>query len=142
MFGQSRIFFVMARDGLLPRQLAAIDKKSGAPALMTIVTAVVCAIIAGLVPLEDIAALANAGTLAAFVATAAAVLILRRTEPTRARPFKVPMPIIVCPAAILGCLYLFMSLEAKTRNFFFIWMAAGLVVYLVFSRGASLLAKK
>lgn len=142
MFGQSRIFFVMARDGLLPRQLAAIDKKSGAPALMTIVTAVVCAVIAGLVPLADIAALANAGTLAAFIATAAAVLILRRTEPTRARPFKAPLAVVVCPAAILGCLYLFFSLEAKTRMFFFIWMAAGVVVYFVFSRGSSRLGKK
>jgi APA family basic amino acid/polyamine antiporter len=142
MFGQSRIFFVMARDGLLPRQLAAIDKKSGAPVAMTVVTAVVCAIIAGLVPLEDIAALANAGTLAAFIATAAAVLILRRTEPKRERPFRTPFAVIVCPLAILGCLYLFTSLEAITKQFFFIWMAAGVVVYFVFSRGSSLLGKK
>ncbi len=142
MFGQSRIFFVMARDGLLPRQLAAIDKKSGAPVAMTVVTAVVCAIIAGLVPLEDIAALANAGTLAAFIATAAAVLILRRTEPNRERPFRTPLAFIVCPLAILGCLYLFASLEARTQQFFFIWMAAGLVVYFVFSRGGSVLSKQ
>lgn len=139
MFGQSRIFFVMARDGLLPRQLAAIDKKSGAPALMTIVTGVVCAIIAGLVPLADIAALANAGTLAAFIATAAAVMILRRREPRRPRPFRTPVAFLVCPAAILGCLYLFFSLEAKTQRFFFIWMAAGLIVYFIFSRTSSAL---
>jgi APA family basic amino acid/polyamine antiporter len=142
MFGQSRIFFVMARDGLLPRNLAAIDKKSGAPVAMTLVTAVVCGAIAGLVPLDDIAALANAGTLAAFVATAAALLILRRTDPLRPRPFKVPFAVIVCPLAIAGCLLLFLSLENITKQFFFIWMAVGLVVYFVFSRGSSVIGRK
>lgn len=142
MFGQSRIFFVMARDGLLPRQLAAVSKRSGAPAAMTIVTAVFCGVIAGLVPLADIAAVANAGTLAAFIATAAAVLILRRAEPARTRPFRTPAAAFVCPAAILGCVYLFFSLQTRTQTFFFIWMAAGLVVYFVFSRGASALAPR
>lgn len=142
MFGQSRIFFVMARDGLLPRNLAAIDKKSGSPVAMTLVTAVVCGAIAGLVPLDDIAALANAGTLAAFIATAAAVMILRKREPDRARPFRTPLAFITCPLAIAGCLYLFYSLESKTQQFFFMWMAAGLVVYFVFSRGSSIIAKK
>jgi APA family basic amino acid/polyamine antiporter len=142
MFGQSRIFFVMARDGLLPRRLAAVNEKSGAPVAMTLVTAAVCGVIAGLVPLDDIAALANAGTLAAFIATAAAVLVLRRTDPARPRPFRTPAAIIVCPLAIFGCLLLFFSLQDQTRLFFFIWMGAGLVVYFVFSRGSSLLSKR
>jgi APA family basic amino acid/polyamine antiporter len=142
MFGQSRIFFVMARDGLLPRRLAAVNEKSGAPVAMTLVTAAVCGVIAGLVPLDVIAALANAGTLAAFIATAAAVLVLRRTDPARPRPFRTPAAIIVCPLAILGCLLLFFSLQDQTRLFFFIWMGAGLVVYFVFSRGSSLLSKR
>jgi APA family basic amino acid/polyamine antiporter len=139
MFGQSRIFFVMARDGLLPRKLASIGK-SGAPVAMTIVTAVVCGAIAGLVPLAEIAALANAGTLAAFVSTAAAVLILRAREPNRPRPFKTPLAVIVCPLAILGCLYLFFSLQTITQQLFFAWMAAGIPVYLLYGARASALA--
>ena len=140
MYGQSRIFFVMARDGLLPRFLGAIDAKSGAPVVVTIVTAAVCSIIAGLVPLAQIAELANAGTLAAFAATAAAVLILRRREPGRARPFRTPLAFIIAPTAILGCLYLFISLPFATQERFFIWMAIGLVVYFVWSRGKSRIA--
>ena len=141
-FGQTRIFFVMARDGLLPRQLGRVHEKSGAPVAMTIITGVVCALIAGVLPLATIAELANAGTLAAFIATAAALMILRVREPNRARPFKTPAPFIVAPAAILGCLYLFFSLPSVTQIRFFIWMAAGLVVYFVFSRGSSVLSKQ
>lgn len=142
MYGQSRIFFVMARDGLLPHQLGRVDEKSGAPVAMTIITGVVCALIAGILPLATIAELANAGTLAAFIATAAAVMILRIREPARARPFKTPFAFVVAPLAILGCLYLFISLPAVTQIRFFIWMAVGLVVYFVFSRGSSVLAKR
>lgn len=141
MYGQSRIFFVMARDGLLPHQLGRVHEKSGAPVAMTIITGVVCALIGGVLPLATIAELANAGTLAAFVATAAALMILRVREPNRARPFKTPLAFVVGPAAILGCLYLFFSLPTVTQARFFIWMAIGLVVYFVFSRGASRLAK-
>jgi len=140
MFGQSRIFFVMARDGLLPRKLGKVHEKSGAPVGMTILTAVVCSVIAGFVPLADIAALANAGTLAAFIATAAALLILRRREPARERPFKVPAATFVAWAAILGCLYLFYSLPAVTKILFFVWMALGLGVYFLFARRSSALA--
>ncbi len=142
MYGQSRIFFVMARDGLLPRELGRVHEKSGAPVAMTIITGVVCALIAGILPLATIAELANAGTLAAFIATAAALMILRVREPSRERPFKTPFAFIVAPLAILGCLYLFISLPAITQTRFFIWMAIGLVAYFVFSRGSSVLAQK
>lgn len=140
MFGQSRIFFVMARDGLLPRGLGVIDKKSGSPALMTIVTAIVCAGIAALLPLGQIAALANAGTLAAFVATGAALMILRRREPSRNRPFRAPAGYVVGVLTILGCLYLFISLPQATQIRFFVWMAVGLPVYFLYGARASALA--
>ncbi len=142
MYGQSRIFFVMARDGLLPRRFGRVHAKSGAPVAMTIITGVVCALIAGVLPLATIAELANAGTLAAFIATAAALMILRVREPDRARPFRTPFAFIVAPAAILGCLYLFVSLPVETQIRFFIWMAIGFVVYFVFSRGSSALAAR
>ncbi|MEQ8751134.1 MAG: amino acid permease C-terminal domain-containing protein, partial [Amphiplicatus sp.] len=88
------------------------------------------------------AELANAGTLAAFVATAAAVMILRVREPNRVRPFKTPFAFVVAPLAILGCLYLFFSLPAATQTRFFIWMAVGLPVYFLYSARASMLATK
>lgn len=136
MYGQSRIFFTMARDGLLPRRFGAVDKKSGTPVAMTILTGVVCAALAGVLPLATIAELANAGTLCAFIATAVALMILRVREPNRHRPFKAPFGFIVAIGAILGCLYLFSSLPIETQTRFFIWMATGVVIYFVFRKRA------
>lgn len=134
MYGQSRIFFVMARDGLLPKRFGVVNARSGAPVAMTILTGVVCASIAGVLPLSTIAELANAGTLCAFIATAAALMILRVREPNRARPFKAPLGFAVAILAIAGCLYLFVSLPEATKLRFFLWMAVGLAVYFVFAR--------
>lgn len=136
MYGQSRIFFTMARDGLLPRRFGAVDKKSGAPVAMTILTGVVCAALAGILPLATIAELANAGTLCAFIATAIALMILRVREPGRHRPFRAPFGFVIAIGAIVGCLYLFASLPIETQTRFFIWMAIGLVVYFVFRKRA------
>ncbi|MDE2487175.1 MAG: amino acid permease, partial [Alphaproteobacteria bacterium] len=101
---------------------------------------VIAAVIAGALPLSDIASLANAGTLAAFVATACAVMVLRRRSPELARPFVTPFVWVIAPAAVLGCLYLFTSLQARTIEFFLAWNAIGIVVYLVYARRKSLLA--
>jgi APA family basic amino acid/polyamine antiporter len=129
LFGQSRIFFVMARDGLLPRWLGAVNEKRGAPVVVTIVTAALVSIIAGLMPLGEIAALANAGTLAAFIAVAASVMVLRTRDPSRARPFRTPLAWVLAPFAIIGCIYLFLSLQTGTQIRFFIWIALGFVIY-------------
>jgi basic amino acid/polyamine antiporter, APA family len=139
MFGQSRVFFAMARDGLLPRALAGVDRR-GVPVAVTLLTGVIAAVIAGALPLSDIAALANAGTLAAFIATACAVMVLRRRSPELERPFTTPMVWVIGPAAVLGCAYLFTSLSAKTITFFFAWNAVGVVVYLLYGRARSALA--
>ena len=139
MFGQSRVFFAMARDGLLPRGLAGVDRR-GVPVAVTLLTGVIAALIAGALPLSDIAALANAGTLAAFIATACAVMVLRRRSPELERPFTTPLIWLIGPAAVLGCLYLFTSLSAKTITFFFAWNAIGVVVYLIYGRAKSALA--
>jgi APA family basic amino acid/polyamine antiporter len=127
-FGQSRIFFTMARDGLLPTALARVSKRK-TPVRITIFTGLVVAVIAGLFPLADIAALANAGTLTAFIAVAAAMLAMRRREPDKPRRFSTPLPWVVGIGAILGCLYLFWSLPVKTQTYFLIWNLGGLVLY-------------
>jgi len=135
-YGQSRIFFTVARDGLLPSSLARVSSR-GTPVRITIFTAIVTSIFAGLIPLSSIAALANAGTLAAFVAVCAAMLTLRRREPDRERRFRTPLPWVVGVVGILGCLYLFYSLPNRTQLFFFGAQAIGLVLYLIYGHGAA-----
>ena len=136
LYGQSRIFLVMARDGFLPPALARLSSR-GTPARITLLTAVFVAIIAALTPLDVIASLANAGTLCAFIAVAACVLVLRRREPGTARPFRTPFAWVVAPIAILGCLYLFSSLQTVTQVSFFAWNAIGLLVYFAYGRSAA-----
>jgi APA family basic amino acid/polyamine antiporter len=129
MYGQSRILFVMSRDGLIPASLAKVNKK-GIPGLMTLLTGLFVAVFAGLVPLQDIASLANAGTLCAFIAVSLTLIILRIKRPDIERPFKTPLWWLVAPGAIAGCLFLFTSLNEKTLLYFFGWIVIGLLVYL------------
>jgi APA family basic amino acid/polyamine antiporter len=92
-------------------------------------------------PLSQIASLANAGTLAAFIATIAAVMILRRRLPDLPRTFRAPAIWLIGPLGLLGCAYLFTSLTALTITFFFVWNAVGVVVYLLYGRTKSRLAE-
>jgi APA family basic amino acid/polyamine antiporter len=107
---------------------------TGTPVQMTLITATAVALLAGLAPLDQIASLANAGTLTAFVAVSVCMLILRRREPNWERVYRTPLAWIVGPAAILGCLYLFWSLPTKTRLFFLAWNVIGLAVYFILRR--------
>ena len=134
-YGQSRIFFTIARDGLMPPALARVSAR-GTPVRITIFTAIVVAVIAGIFPLAKIAALANAGTLAAFVAVCAAMLVLRRREPDRERLFRTPLPWFVGIVGIAGCIYLFLSLPVLTQMFFFCAQAIGLVLYFIYGSAA------
>ncbi|WP_242097158.1 MULTISPECIES: amino acid permease [unclassified Sphingomonas] len=140
MYGQSRVFFVMARDGLLPRVLSKVSPRTGAPVLITGITGLFVAAVAGFFRLDEIAELANAGTLIAFIAVAACMMILRRRAPDLKRVFRCPAPFVVGTLAILGCLYLLVSLPEKTLVRFVLWNAIGLVAYLAYGRRHSLLA--
>src|SRR6478735_8378055 len=141
LYGQSRIFFVMSRDGLLPRGLSKVNARTGTPIATTLFTAVLVAALAGVARLDEIAALANAGTLAAFIAVAVCLLVLRKRHPDRTRVFRAPMAWVVGPIAILGCLYLFWSLPQRTQLWFLAWNAIGVLAYLFYGRRASLLAR-
>ncbi|WP_422516276.1 amino acid permease [Sphingomonas sp. 3-13AW] len=136
-YGQSRIFFVMARDGLLPKGLAQVSQR-GSPTRVTLFTAAIVSVLAGLIPLNELAALANAGTLVAFAAVALCMLVMRRREPGAVRKFRVPLPWVVGPAAILGCVYLFYSLPRSTQLYFLGAQVIGLLIYLLYSRRRSL----
>jgi APA family basic amino acid/polyamine antiporter len=135
-YGQSRIFFVMARDGLIPAQLARVSSR-GTPVRITIFTAVAMSIVAGIFPLSSIAAVANAGTLAAFIAVCAAMLVLRQTRPDVPRKFTTPLPWVVGIGGILGCAYLFVSLPVTTQMFFVGAQILGLLVYVAYSARAA-----
>ena len=139
LYGQSRIFMVMARDGFLPESLARVSAR-GVPARITGVTALFVAAIAALLPLDLIASLANAGTLVAFISVALCVLILRRREPDARRAFRTPLAWLVCPVAILGCIYLFTGLQTITQQSFLVWNVVGLLIYLLYARHRGLAA--
>lgn len=141
-YGQSRIFFVMSRDGLLPRGLSKVNPRTGTPVAITVFTAVLVAALAGVARLDEIAALANAGTLVAFIAVAVCLLVLRKRDPNRPRVFRTPAAWLVGPVAIFGCLYLFWSLPHSTQKWFLVWNVIGVIVYVLYSRHASLLGKR
>jgi APA family basic amino acid/polyamine antiporter len=141
LYGQSRIFFVMARDGLLPAALAEVSPRTGTPIRMTLATAVVVSVLAGLAPLDQIASLANAGTLVAFIAVAVCLLVLRRRDPDAPRLYRTPAAWVVGPLAILGCLYLFANLQLKTQLFFAIWNVIGLAGYFAWRQARALRAQ-
>lgn len=133
LYGQSRIFLAMARDGFLPASLAKLSSR-GTPVRVTTMTAIIVAILAGILPISEIAALANAGTLIAFAAVGTCLIVLRKREPEAHRPFRVPAGIFVGAATILGCLYLFASLPTKTLIACLCWNALGAALYLVRGR--------
>ncbi len=141
MFGQTRILFTMSRDGLLPNKLAVVHPKFKTPHVITWITGVFVAFFAALFPVDILADISNAGTLFAFAAVAVGVMVLRRTEPSRARPFKTPLVWVVGPLAVAGSLLLFFSLGWNpTIKFFCIWAVLGLIVYFLYARRRSHLA--
>ena len=141
IFGQTRILFTMARDGLLPGKLADVHPKYHTPHVVTWITGIFVAFFAALFPVDILADISNAGTLFAFFAVAVGVMVLRKTEPNRARPFKTPMVWLVGPLAVAGCALLFFSLGWNpTIKFFCFWAVLGLIVYFAYSRSRSHLA--
>jgi APA family basic amino acid/polyamine antiporter len=139
LYGQSRIFLVMARDGLLPRQLSRVSAR-GVPVVVTLFTAVVVAALAGVMRLDELASLANAGTLTAFAAVGICLMVLRVREPGRPRVFRTPLWPVVGTITVVGCVIFFLSLKPSTQLWFFVWNGLGVVVYLLYGARRSRLA--
>jgi APA family basic amino acid/polyamine antiporter len=132
MYGQTRVFFVMARDGLLPERLSAVHPRFQTPYVVTIVTGVFVAIAAAFLPVGSLADYSNAGTLFAFAAVSLGVMILRRKDPSRPRPFRTPALYLVAPLSIAGCALLFLNLNIESKLLFVSWTVIGLVIYFLY----------
>ena len=140
IYGQTRIFFTMSRDGLLPDVLSKVHPTFHTPHVITIITGVAVSLFAALFPVGVLADISNSGTLFAFLMVAVGVMILRKTQPNRPRPFRTPAVWLVCPLAIAGCLLLFLNLSMYTIGLFFAWAIIGLLVYFMYGHRKSHLA--
>ncbi len=132
LFGQTRIFFVMARDGLLPEVLSRVHERFKTPHIVTLVTGVAVTIAAAFLPVGKLADISNSGTLFAFMVVAFAVMILRVRDPDRTRPFRTPAIWVVGPLAVFGCVVLFLFLPMDAKLVFPVWAAIGLVFYFLY----------
>ncbi|MEO6040541.1 MAG: amino acid permease [Croceibacterium sp.] len=137
LFGQTRIFFVMSRDGLLPGVLSTVHPKFKTPYIVTAITGIAVAVGAAFFPVGQLADISNAGTLYAFMWVAIAVLVLRRSDAARKRHFRVPGVWLVAPLTIVGCVFLFFNLPTQAMLFLPIWGAIGLVLYFLYGRSHS-----
>ena len=134
LYGQTRIFYTMSRDGLLPKALATVHPKFKTPWVNTIMVGVAACCAAGFMSLDALADLSNVGSLAAFAIVCITVIYLRFSAPGLTRPFRTPLFPFVPIAGAVMCAVLLMSLMATpaTRNFFLIYLAIGIVVYFLF----------
>ena len=142
ILGQARILLAMARDGLLPPVFATVHRKYRTPHIATLVTGGVAALMAGLFPIGILAELVSIGTLVAFIMVCASVLVLRYTRPELPRPFRVPLPWVVCLSGIFFCSLMALSLPLGTWLRLIIWMLLGTVVYFCYSRHHSIAGKE
>ncbi len=140
--GQPRIFYAMARDGLLPGWAASVHKKYRTPHVTTIVTGVFVAVFAAVAPIEEVIELTNIGTLFAFIIVAVGILVLRYLEPDRPRPFRTPLVPLVPILAILSCGWLMFGLPWITWARFGLWLLVGIVIYFLYGRRNSVLQRE
>jgi APA family basic amino acid/polyamine antiporter len=132
IYGQTRLFFAISRDGLLPKALSKVNPKTQTPVISSWTTATLCAIFAGFVPLNKLAELTNIGTLFAFIVVSIGVIVLRKTQPNLQRAFKVPFVPWIPLLAVVFCGYLIMNLPSTTWFGFGIWFVLGIIVYFVY----------
>ena len=142
LYGQSRIFFAMSRDGMVPANVCKIHRRFHTPYRVTILGAIFVSVIAGVFPIGMIAEMANIGTLSAFLIASIGVMVLRKTEPDLKRNFKCPAVWLIAPLAVLSCGYLMANLPLATWHRFGFWILFGLCVYFGYSRAHSVIGRR
>lgn len=133
MYAQSRIFFVMSRDGLIPSPFSKMHKRFETPYVSCLVVTLAVALISGFTPIQTLGHMTSLGTLFAFMMVAVGVLILRVTKPEIERPFRCPAVFVVAPIAILSCGYLVITLLGETGAVFAVWALISIIVYFTYS---------
>ncbi|MCX5527149.1 amino acid permease [Streptomyces bobili] len=141
LLGQTRVFFAMSRDGLLPRFFSHVHPRFKTPHRPTILLGVLIAVLAGFTPLSELAELVNIGTLFAFVVVAIGVIVLRKSRPDLHRAFRTPWVPVLPILSVLASLWLMLNLPAETWLRFAIWMAVGFAVYFLYGRSHSRLGR-
>ncbi|MGY5129749.1 amino acid permease [Streptomyces nigrescens] len=142
LLGQSRVFFAMSRDGLLPRVFSKSHPRFGTPYRSTIALGVVVAVVAGFTSIDELAELVNIGTLFAFVVVAVGVILLRRSRPDLPRSFRTPLVPLVPVLSVAASVWLMLNLPAETWVRFAFWMVAGFVIYFLYGRSHSRLGRR
>lgn len=132
LYGQTRLFYAISRDGLLPKALSRINQKTQTPVLNSWVTGAMVSFFAGVVPLNRLAELTNIGTLFAFIVVSIGIIVLRKTQPDLKRAFKVPLVPAIPILAILFCGYLVLQLPITTWIGFGVWLLIGLIIYFTY----------
>lgn len=139
LLGQTRIFYVMARDRLLPPYVAEVHPRFRTPARMTMITGIVVAILAAVIPLAKLLALVNIGTLSAFAIVCIGVFILRFTQPNAVRHYRAPFGPFVAILGFVLCIYMMSGLNMATWIRFIVWFIVGVVIYIVYGYRHSML---
>lgn len=140
--GQPRIFFSMARDGLLPPWAAKVHPRFRTPHVTTLITGIIVAVFSSIANINELVELTNIGTLFAFALVALGIILLRYTDPNRPRPFRTPLVPWIPLGAIVSCVYLMWELPELTWIRFFVWMLIGLVLYVLYGFRRSRLAAR
>ncbi|MDG4656789.1 amino acid permease [Ectobacillus antri] len=134
LYGQSRLFYAMSRDGLLPKVFSRVNNKTQTPRINNWIIAIFVAFFAGVLPLSKLAELTNIGTLFAFITVSIGILVIRKTQPNIKRGFQVPLVPLIPILAIAFCGYLVLQLPLTTWISFGGWLLIGLVIYFVYSK--------
>jgi len=141
LYGQSRIFFSMSRDGMLPEIFSRVHPRFRSPVVVTLATGIIVAGVAAFTPIQRVAELVNMGTLSAFTLVALGALVMRHTHPDLPRPFRAPFMPWTSVLAMAFCLFLIAHLSHVTFIGFGIWTVVGLFIYFTYSRHRSVMAK-